>query len=387
VLFASYMRDGIVENCPPEPPAEGYRFSRNRLELITPVMIEGKLSGTIYLVQDLEEMYTSLFHYAWTVGLVLLVSIIVALGLAIGLQGIISDPILELTIAARAITEHKNYSVRAVKHRHDEIGLLVTAFNDMLEQIQVRDEALKHAHDELEQRVLDRTAELEAANKELEAFSYSISHDLRAPLRAVDGYAGILLEDYAPRLDADGKRVCTVICESARRMGRLIDDLLAFARVGRTAIHLSTVDMAAMAQSIFLEVTTPESRARIDFNVGPLPGVAGDQALIRQVWINLLSNAVKFSSKKERAVIEVRAAQSENGVVYSVRDNGAGFEMQYIDKLFGVFQRLHSAKEFEGTGCGLAIVQRIIKRHGGRIWAEAETGKGATFHFIVNSGD
>jgi PAS domain S-box-containing protein len=240
---------------------------------------------------------------------------------------------------------------------------------------------------ELEDRVRVRTAQFEAANKELEAFSYSVSHDLRAPLRAVDGYVRILLDDFAPRLDAEGKRVCGVISESARAMGRLIDDLLAFSRVGRSSMQHAAIDMAAMVQSVFGEATTVEERARIDFRVGYLPAAVGDPNLIRQVWINLLANSIKFTANKELAVIEVEGRQQGSEIVYSVRDNGAGFDMRYADKLFGVFQRLHSTREFAGTGVGLAIVQRIIARHKGRIWAEGAPGKGASFYFTLNQGE
>jgi signal transduction histidine kinase len=224
-------------------------------------------------------------------------------------------------------------------------------------------------------------------NEELEAFSYSVSHDLRAPLRAIDGYSHILTEDYGDRLDGEGRRLCSVISASAVDMGRLIDDLLAFSRLSRAEVSRSSVDMATLARSIFFEVTTPELRERIDFSLGPVPSAMVDPNLFRQVWANLLSNAVKFSSKKVRAAVEVSSETIDGGVVYSVRDNGAGFDMRYADKLFGVFQRLHSAREFEGTGVGLANVQRIVQRHGGRVWAEGEPGKGATFHFTTGKGE
>lgn len=235
----------------------------------------------------------------------------------------------------------------------------------------------------LEQRVAERTAEFEAANRELEAFSYTVSHDLRAPLRAVDGFTRILLEDYAPRLDAEGRRYCGIISDNTRRMGELIDDLLAFSRLGRAELHPAPVDMASLVNAAFLELTTPQERERIDFHLEPLPPATGDPTLLRQVWANLLGNAVKFSAKKHRASIEICAAREGGETVYSVRDNGAGFDMRYGDKLFGVFQRLHHDRDFEGTGVGLAIVQRIVHRHGGRTWAEGVPGEGATFYFTL----
>lgn len=245
------------------------------------------------------------------------------------------------------------------------------------------EEKIRRNRDELEQRVRDRTAELEESNKELEAFSYSVSHDLRAPLRAIDGFTRLLATRYEPQLDAEGQRLCSVIRENTRKMGRLIDDLLAFSRLGRAAMLPSVIDMGTMANSVFYELTTPESRERIDFEVRSLPTAIGDLSLMRQVWTNLLGNAVKFSSKRERSIIKVSGEIREGENVYAVQDNGAGFDMQYVGKLFGVFQRLHSTKEFEGTGVGLALVQRVIRRHGGRVWAEGKIDQGAKFYFAL----
>ena len=231
---------------------------------------------------------------------------------------------------------------------------------------------------------LERQAEqLQAAVKELEAFSYSVSHDLRAPLRAIDGYTRILVEDYETILDSEGKRICGVISREARRMGQLIDDLLAFSRLGRKEMYSSKIDMKALTESVFHELIKEENRERIDFELGDLSTARGDSSLIRQVLVNLLSNAIKFTSKNERARIEVGSQQSSDENIYYVRDNGAGFDMEYSNKLFGVFQRLHSDSEFSGTGVGLAIVQRIIRRHGGRVWAEGEVENGATFYFAL----
>jgi light-regulated signal transduction histidine kinase (bacteriophytochrome) len=232
----------------------------------------------------------------------------------------------------------------------------------------------------LEATVRKRTEALEAANKELESFSYSVSHDLRAPLRAVDGYARMLEEDYAARLDDEGRRLLGVVRQSSVRMGRLIDDLLAFSRLGRQQLAKLPVDMAELARDV---VTELRNGATASVELGALPGARADRALIRQVWINLVGNALKYSGKRPDARIEIGGRRDGGENVYWVRDNGVGFDMRYADKLFGVFQRLHRADEFDGTGVGLAIVQRVVARHGGRVWAEAKPGEGACFHFSL----
>ena len=293
-------------------------------------------------------------------------------------------PVVFLTAYGEGVTfqrakeaEPFGYILKPIEDRELRIVIDMALYKHQAER------KLQAFNAELEQRVADRTAELQAANKELEAFCYSVSHDLRAPLRAVDGYTRILVDDYGAGLDAEGRRVCSIIRQGARDMGQLIDDLLAFSRIGRSSVKLSVVDMATLARSIFFEVTRPEDRERIDFQVGELPRAMADPTLLRQVWVNLLSNAVKFSGKRPRAVIGVEATEEEGEIVYSVCDNGAGFDMQFVGKLFGVFQRLHSVKDFEGTGVGLAIVRRIIERHGGRTWADGSLGKGATVYFSL----
>lgn len=261
-------------------------------------------------------------------------------------------------------------------------GRFATIFVDVTGRRKAED-LIRSLNAELEERVQERTAQLEAANKELEAFSYSVSHDLRAPLRAIEGYTRILQEDYLPRLDEEGTRICSVITDSAHGMQTLIDDLLAFSRTGRSELHLSLVDMGTLANSIYYELTTDESRERIDFQVETVPPAMADPTLIRLVWANLLSNAIKFSSHREHAVIKVKGYSGGSEVFYSIEDNGAGFDMQYAHKLYGVFQRLHSSGEFEGNGVGLAIVQRVVKRHGGHVWAQGEVEKGAIFEFTL----
>lgn len=226
-------------------------------------------------------------------------------------------------------------------------------------------------------------AELEAANSELDAFSYSVSHDLRAPLRAIDGFSRILLEDHRGALDAEGERLLGVVRTSTQRMGQLIDDLLTFSRISRKSLEAGPVDMRALVQAVAEDLRSGAAPHPADIVVGPLPPACGDGALLRQVWTNLVGNALKFSRTRPRPRVEVGSLDGTGETVFFVRDNGVGFDMEYAGKLFGVFQRLHRAEEFEGTGVGLAIVQRIVHRHGGRVWAEAEPDRGATFYFTL----
>jgi light-regulated signal transduction histidine kinase (bacteriophytochrome) len=232
-------------------------------------------------------------------------------------------------------------------------------------------------------RVADRTKQLEAANDELEAFSYSVSHDLRAPLRGIDGYARILYEDCGGQLDAEGIRLIGVVRSEAKRMGHLIDDLLAFSRMGRKHLEKSQVDMRTLAQDAYQSVTDSLPEAAIQFTLGALPLAMGDRSLLRQVFVNLIGNAVKFSRNQQPPVIEVGFGVDSGKTVYFVKDNGVGFDERYRHKLFGVFQRLHGEAEFEGTGIGLALVQRIVLRHGGRVWAMSKPNSGATFYFTI----
>ena len=250
--------------------------------------------------------------------------------------------------------------------------------------------ALQRLNADLEERVAQRTRELQAMNEELEAFSYTVAHDLRAPLITIAGFAEILLEDSAGELEADSQRRLRLIADNTRRMGRLIDDLLAFARLGRRPVAESVVQPAEIARRAWAELDGVRGGRRVELVIGDLPPCRADGALLQQVFVNLLGNALKFTRGRDRPLIEVgRRAEAEgpHECAYFVRDNGPGFDPRYAHKLFKIFQRLHSTDEFEGTGIGLATVHRIVLRHGGRVWAEGDIGKGATFFFTLRRPD
>ncbi len=267
-----------------------------------------------------------------------------------------------------------------------ELGLLARSFDQMADAIQERDARLKLAAGELAERVAqldERTAQLEEVNQELEAFSYSVSHDLRAPLRGIDGFARALLEDYAASLDKEAQRYLTIIRTETQKMGQLIDDLLTLSRLGRKDMKLASLDLEELARTVVKEITALYPDRKLNIEIQPLPRARADHTMLRQVLMNLLQNAVKFTRTRQAALIEVSGWEEQDRHVYRIKDNGVGFDMAYADKLFGVFQRLHREKEFEGTGVGLAIVQRLIHRHGGQVWAEGKPGEGASFYFSL----
>jgi signal transduction histidine kinase len=385
-FFVGYSREGGEVECSAAPGQSGYHFEQGHLWLYHPIVEKGGQIGTLYLKSGLQEMNAHFGLYGWIVVLVLVISVAGAFVLAEVLQWRISAPVLALANTAKMVSESKDYAVRAAVHTHDELGLLAEAFNTMLTQIQERDAALLKMNEELEQRVQERTAELRAANRELEAFSSSISHDLRAPLRAITGFSRILLEDYAPQLPDEAQRYLNIVDSGGQKMGQLIDDLLAFSRLGRKELTKRPVATADLVRQVLEDLQAERAGRQVQITLGDLPSCQAEPALLKQVFVNLLQNALKYSRKREVAHIEVGCREDNGECIYFVKDNGVGFDMQYASKLFGVFQRLHRAEEYEGTGVGLAIVQRIVQRHGGRVWAEAAIDQGATFCFTLEGG-
>ncbi len=530
-LFASYTRRSLDLDLPRLPESEGSRIDGQDFVLFKRIVENNEILGTVYLRAE-HGLLGRLANYLGIFGAVTAISLLVAWLISGWLQAVVTRPILDTAAVARQVMESRDFSLRATKTTEDEIGQLVEAFNGMLAEVGRRAEALEtlnqslaremaerqHADDEvrklnveLERRVAERTAQLQAvadtandgiisadergrivyfnrgaermfgypaektlgrpltilmparlhdahsagfqrflatgearvvgktveltgiskdgkefpvelslanwttaqgmfftailrditarkqaeealknineqvktANKELEGFSYSVSHDLRAPLRAVTGFAKLLLEDHAGELDEEARRKIGIIQDEAQRMGVLIDDLLAFSRLGRKAMQVGDIDMTELARTTFAGLNGQEGGPMAEFHLGALPRGKGDRVLLGQVWANLLANALKFSSKREKPLIEVSAISDEKEDVYFVRDNGAGFDPRYQSKLFGVFQRLHDASEFPGTGVGLALVQRIVVRHGGRVWADGKLNEGATFYFTL----
>ncbi|HYD83838.1 MAG TPA: ATP-binding protein [Opitutus sp.] len=510
-IFAKYPA-GLADSAVPAAPGKtGHRITLRSLTSFQPVVHNDRQLGILYLESDMDAMVERFQLYALIAMIVMGGSLLGAFVLSQKLQHQISRPVLALADTARAVSDRRDFSVRAVRQGDDELGVLTDAFNDMLTQIHEQDRALResearlravlnsavsavvvtdhlgriidwnacaermfgrtrgealgldlgevlepvadgavagmkrfmtkadseittwpiemngHRRDgeifpievainpvvsggvvtfcafasditerkkseieiqtlnqQLERRVAERTEQLQSANKELEAFSYSVSHDLRAPLRHIDGFANMLTTHVGDALDEKSRRYLTVIMDSAKRMGRLIDDLLSFSRHGRAELRHVPVKLGELVSEVRRQMLDDVGGRNITWKIEELPEVEGDIAMLHQVFANLLGNAVKYTRQRSEAVIEVGSRTNEEGeLVVFVRDNGAGFNPKYVDRLFGVFQRLHSESEFEGTGVGLANVQRIIHRHGGRVWAEGQVNEGATFYFTL----
>jgi len=376
-LFASYPPDASAPLVPATPGAIGHRMERANLLVSRPVVEGERRLGTLFLRSDLRVLDERVRVHGMAILLAVLGSIAVSFALSTWFQGRIAEPVRMLAETARAVSDRKDYSLRAQISTDDELGILAEAFNGMLTEIQRRDVAL-------EKRVADRTAELETSNKELEAFSYSVSHDLRAPLRAIDGFSKALLEDCGDKLDDVGTRHLERVRTATRQMGQLIDDLLNLSRLSRAELRRERFDLAAVGKQIVSELTLVQPDRKVDFVVSEGLTVDADAQLIRVVLDNLLRNAWKFTSKHPTARIELGQKRDNGHRIFYVADDGAGFDMAHADLLFAPFQRLHRQTDFEGTGVGLATVQRIIHRHGGKLWAEGAVEGGASFYFTLS---
>jgi signal transduction histidine kinase len=357
---------------------EQYQFAGRRLTLARQITSEGKPIGFVYLKANLREVNQRLRRYALIACVVLLISWFAAILVSAAFRRSVAQPIVQLANVAQQISRNKDYTMRvAPRASNDEVTTLIRSFNEMLQE-------LHKSHDELEQRVADRTRDLLSANRELEAFAYSVSHDLRGPLDAINGYSYILLNQRRD-LDAQTRDLVGDIRSSGKRMMELIDDLLNLSRVSSTAMVEETVDLSAMAHSITEDLYRSSPERKVEFVAPETQEVHGDARLLRIAMENLLRNAWKYTSHHERARIQFGEFERDGRATYFVRDDGSGFDPRSASRLFQPFQRLHSKEEFPGNGIGLATVRRIIQRHGGEVWAEGAIEKGATFYFTLGS--
>ncbi len=375
-VFASYTKMG-AKNFNFEPTTNSIsnrtEFSGASLFAYSKIARNEENLGTVCLRVELAELNNIIGEKVRMAIILFVIGVVFALMISIIFQRSISTPILNLLATMQQVTQSGNYKNRVQVKGDDEVNTLSCAFNTMLEEIEKR-----------EMHIKQRTAELETANKEMESFSYSVSHDLRAPIRAINGFSKIIEKKHTPQLDDEGKNLLNTISEEATRMGRLIDDLLAFSRLGKKEIQKAKIDMTELAKEVINEILKLEAeKYKAIITIDQLSSADCDRVLIKQVFVNLISNALKFSFQNPEPAIHIGSYSEPNSIVYYIRDNGVGFDMKFYDKLFGVFQRLHNPDEFPGTGIGLAIVKRIIIRHGGKVWAVGKVNQGATFYFSL----
>jgi len=410
-LLVAYQRKGSRNHPPPRRPGpDGAVFGPGSLSLFSPILRDGRRIGTVYLESDLSEMMARLRLQTATVAAVFLVSGLAALLFSSGLQRVISRPLLRLSETALSVSERSDYSIRAEKQGTDEIGQLVDAFNQMLEQIQVRDSELLRAKEDLEKRVQERTAELRQelaerqraereladrneelhrSNQDLDDFAYIASHDLKEPLRGIHNFSVFLLEDYGESFDEEGRSKLETLTRLSRRMEVLIDSLLHFSRLGRVDLAIDDIDLNEVVAEVVdsLAIHLRESGVEIR-RPRPLPVVRCDRVRVRELLYNLIVNAAKYNDKPEKWIEIGFVASLEKGsggppAIY-VRDNGIGIQEKHFDSIFRIFKRLHGRDKFGGgTGAGLTIVKKIVERHNGRIWVESIYGEGLTVYFTL----
>ena len=362
---------------------ETYRFGRTHLILVRQITSEGKSIGFVFLRADLSEIDKRLRRYALIAISVLLVSLLAALLVSSVFRRAVAEPITELAKTAEQISRSRDYTTRVAPiSGGDEVSVLINSFNEMLSELQ-------KSHDELERRVAERTRELVSANQELEAFSYSVSHDLRSPLEAINGFSYLILNQYAAKLDVQVRELVENIRAGGKRMAELIDALLNLSRVTSSLMRPERVDLSAMAREIMQDLSRTAPERQVEFTSPGKEEVFGDPRLLRVVMENLLRNSWKYTSLHPTAKIEFGKLQGREreGPTYFVKDDGSGFDPRAVERLFQPFQRLHSKAQFPGNGIGLATVKRIVQRHGGQVWAQGAVEQGATFFFTIESAE
>ncbi len=393
----------------PAPGPDGFEIRRDSIALFQPILLAGEPIGTVYVEGGLSELYDHLWVQAATIAGVFLAAALAALALSAWLQALISRPIHLLAQTAREVSERRDYRIRARKESADELGQLVDDFNDMLAQIEARDSELLAAKDALEERVRERTlelrqelaerqraeqeleqrnTELHQSNRELDDFAYIASHDLKEPLRGIHNYSTFLLEDYAGRLDDDGRAKLETLTRLTRRMEVLIDSLLQFSRLGRVDLAMDRVDLNAIVEEVLDSLAIHLREEGVEVAIPrPLPTVHCDRVRVGEIFHNLIVNAVKYNDKP-RKLVEIGFLDGEDPPVFYVRDNGIGIQEKHFESIFRIFKRLHGRDKFGGgTGAGLTIVKKIVERHHGRIWVESAFGEGTTFYFTLGKGD
>jgi signal transduction histidine kinase len=386
--FARYLRDPSVEFDLSNrlAPGETLRYWTKGRDILlgSRIQFQGGSVGAVYLIAETGDVARRAGRFGLISAGMLIICFAIALLATSAVRHLVTDPLTGLAKTAQIVTREKDYSVRAkIPPRSDELSFLVRSFNEMLEQIQDRDRALEATRSDLERRVVERTAELSEANKELEAFSYSVAHDLRGPLQHVNNIGFLLQQSSAAGLTAEGRMLVDRLLEGSRRMSGLIDDLLNLSRATSHPLHRTPIDLSHIAETIAARLQAEQNSRQVRFVVAKCAHVIADDGLMQVVLENLLGNAWKYTSRSGSAEIEFGCIEEETGTIYFVRDNGAGFNPRYADRLFRPFQRLHSQSEFTGTGVGLATAYRIINRHGGKIWAKGNVDQGATFLFTL----
>ncbi|WP_250654820.1 ATP-binding protein [Alkalimarinus coralli] len=372
-----------LSGCPDHPSRNLNHFDERYYQVSQPIVVDGDPMGLLYIRVSLGSLNKHLSTYVIATGIFSLLIIFTVFIISSFLQNYITTPLLLLKDTASQVTKKKDYSLRATKESHDEIGDLVDTFNTMLSTIQEQNHIITEDAEGLEIKVNERTKELAMANKELEAFSYSVSHDLRAPLRAIDGFSKALLEDYGPELDKTAHDYLGRVRAASQKMGVLISSLLQLSRVTRKQIKDTHFDLSDMIMHIVHQLREDEPNRVIDVQIQPEMYIMADPQLMEVALDNLIGNAWKYTKYEKFPKIEIGYYVENGHTIYFIKDNGAGFDEKYAKNLFTAFQRLHSPEQFDGTGIGLATVYRIMHRHHGDIWAKSTVGKGATFYFTL----